>query len=168
MASARHNSTPWWKTREAKITLAASVIGGIFTIIAALPSWISSGNPPQEPVPSQPNPTPSPDEMNVPISGDWDGNGTTTPGVLRPDDAQGKWTWELSNNTRGGQPDVTFAYGEDSSTPVVGDWDGNRNSNSATTPGTVGPSEGHWTWLLRNSTSSGPPEISFVYGRVRG
>ncbi|NEK60001.1 polysaccharide deacetylase family protein, partial [Geodermatophilus sabuli] len=84
------------------------------------------------------------------VAGDWDGNGTVTPGVLRGS------TWFLRNSTSTGVSDVAFGYGDPSDRPVVGDWDGNGTS----TPGVV---RGN-TWFLRNSTSSGVSDVAFAYG----
>jgi peptidoglycan/xylan/chitin deacetylase (PgdA/CDA1 family) len=84
------------------------------------------------------------------VSGDWDGNGTTTPGVVRGN------TWYLRNSNSPGPADVVFVYGAPTDRPVTGDWDG----NGTTTPGVV---RGN-TWKLRNSNSGGFPSLEFVYG----
>ena len=54
------------------------------------------------------------------ISGDWNGDGTDTPGLFRP---AGN-VWILSNSTTGGGPLITFAWGNPGDLPVIGDWDG--------------------------------------------
>jgi hypothetical protein len=54
------------------------------------------------------------------LSGDWNGDGTDTPGLFRP--AGGAWM--LSNSTTGEGPLVTFAWGSSGDLPFVGDWDG--------------------------------------------
>jgi peptidoglycan/xylan/chitin deacetylase (PgdA/CDA1 family) len=87
---------------------------------------------------------------DVPISGDWDGDGAETPGVVR-----GR-TWYLRNSLSAGPPDVTFTYGRSTDAIVVGDWDGNGTD----TPGIVRSN----TWHLRNSNTSGGGEISYIYG----
>ena len=89
---------------------------------------------------------------DMPVSGDWDGDGTNTPGVVR-----GR-TWYLRNSDTTGGADITFTYGRPGDVPVVGDWDG----NGTFTPGVV---RGR-TWYLRNSNSSGVAHVSFTYGRV--
>jgi peptidoglycan/xylan/chitin deacetylase (PgdA/CDA1 family) len=86
-----------------------------------------------------------------PIAGDWDGNGTITPGVVRGN------TWYLRNSNASGPPDITFAYGGPSDRVVVGDWDG----NGTWTPGVVRGNR----WLLRNANSSGVQTVPTVtYG----
>jgi len=84
-----------------------------------------------------------------PVTGDWDGNGTTTIGVVRGN------TWYLRNSNTPGAPDVVFQYGGPTDRVVTGDWDG----NGTTTPGVV---RGNM-WFLRNSNSTGIGDIQFSY-----
>jgi peptidoglycan/xylan/chitin deacetylase (PgdA/CDA1 family) len=84
------------------------------------------------------------------VAGDWDGNGTTTPGLVRGN------VWFLRNSTTSGVADATFTYGDPSDRPVTGDWDG----NGTVTPGVV---RGN-TWFLRNSNSSGIADVTLSYG----
>ena len=55
---------------------------------------------------------------DVPLAGDWDGDGTVTFGVYRPSDA----VFRLRNAIASGPPDVTFRFGPPGSIPVVGAW----------------------------------------------
>jgi peptidoglycan/xylan/chitin deacetylase (PgdA/CDA1 family) len=71
------------------------------------------------------------------VSGDWDGNGTTTPGVVRGN------TWYLRNSNSAGAADVVLSFGSPSDRVVTGDWDG----NGTTTPGVV---RGN-TWYQRTT-----------------
>jgi len=88
---------------------------------------------------------------DLPISGDWDGNGTNTPGVVRGN------VWYLRNSASAGPPDLTFTYGDRTSdAPVVGDWDGNGTD----TPGLVRGGK----WYLRNSNTAGGAEIVIAFG----
>jgi hypothetical protein len=97
-------------------------------------------------------------EGDIPVVGDWDGNGTMTIGIFEPDTG----VWKLKNTNLEGAPDYTFAYGVPGDLPVVGDWDG----NGTTTIGVVDPAT--FTWYLRNRNSAGVPDITpFAYG-VRG
>ena len=59
-------------------------------------------------------------EHDVPVAGDWDGNGTTTVGVYRPSSS----TFLLRNANASGEPDVTVAFGRAGDVPIVGNWDG--------------------------------------------
>ena len=55
---------------------------------------------------------------DVPVVGDWDGNGTQTHGVFRDG------TWILKNTLGGGAGDYERSYGQAGDQPIVGDWDG--------------------------------------------
>ena len=92
----------------------------------------------------------------VGVTGDWDGNGSTTVGVVNPS----TMTWYLKNSNTQGSPDVTpFAYGAPGWIPLAGDWDGNGTS----TVGVFDPSTA--TWYLKNSNTPGAPDITpFQYG----
>jgi hypothetical protein len=92
---------------------------------------------------------------DVPIVGDWDGNGSTTIGVYRPSTHE----WLLRNSNGVGWPDIQFAYGQNGDIPVVGDWDGNWT----VTIGIYRPSTHEW--LLRNSNTAGQPDATFAYGQ---
>jgi hypothetical protein len=90
------------------------------------------------------------------VTGDWDGNGTTTAGTYNPTTG----IWKLRNSNTTGKAEVEFQYGGGVWTePVTGDWDG----DGKTTIGVFDPSAGNWN--LRNSNSAGPPDAaSFQYG----
>jgi peptidoglycan/xylan/chitin deacetylase (PgdA/CDA1 family) len=85
------------------------------------------------------------------VTGDWDGNGTVTPGIVRGS------VWYLRNSNTSGPADLVFNYGVPTDRVVTGDWDG----NGTTTPGVI---RGN-TWYLRNSNSVGPGQIGVAYGR---
>jgi hypothetical protein len=55
---------------------------------------------------------------DVPLAGDWDGDGTVTIGVYRSSDA----VFRLRNALAPGPPDVVFRFGPPGSLPVVGSW----------------------------------------------
>jgi len=58
---------------------------------------------------------------DLPVVGDWDGNGTTTIGVYRPSTN----TFYLRNSNTYGAPDLIIAgWGAVGDLPVVGDWNG--------------------------------------------
>jgi RHS repeat-associated protein len=91
---------------------------------------------------------------DMPVAGDWNGDGTATIGIYRPGTAS---TWYLSNSVTTPHVDATFNYGTATDIPIVGDWD----HNGTTTPGYYRPSDG--TWHLRNANSGGPDDIVFTY-----
>jgi uncharacterized protein YkwD len=84
------------------------------------------------------------------VSGDWNGDGTTNPGVYF------NGNWYLRNSASSGSADVSFSYGAPGYFPVVGDWDGNGTD-------TIGVYYQGW-WYLRNSNTPGPPDIIIHYG----
>ncbi len=57
---------------------------------------------------------------DVPFLGDWDGDGTPTPGLYRPSDGK----VYLRNSNTPGVADVEFFFGDPGDVPLVGDWDG--------------------------------------------
>ena len=59
------------------------------------------------------------------VTGDWDGNGSDTPGVVYQ--RSGELEWQLRDAAAPGRPDHVFRYGGlDAGAVVAGDWDGNR------------------------------------------
>ena len=98
-------------------------------------------------------------EGDIPVVGDWDGNGTWTPGVYR------NGTWLLSNvNAHNDYPTVV-SYGAGSDIPVPGKW----KAISAGQPMTIGvvrlAASGYLQWWLRDSNTGGDPTIPvFEYG----
>jgi Matrixin len=93
---------------------------------------------------------------DIPLTGDWDGNGTATIGLYRPATS----TFYLRNNNTSGFPDISITYGASGDMPIVGDWDGNRTW----TVGVYRPSTS--AFHLRNSNSGGPANVSVIYGAV--
>ncbi len=55
---------------------------------------------------------------DLPVVGDWDGDGVDTIGVYR----QGQFL--LRNSNRSGPPDIVINFGEAGDLPLAGDWDG--------------------------------------------
>lgn len=60
------------------------------------------------------------DPSDVPLVGDWNGDGTDTIGVYRPGSGQ----WFLRNSNTPGSADLTLIYGILHEKPVIGNWDG--------------------------------------------
>jgi hypothetical protein len=60
------------------------------------------------------------EEKDLPLGGDWDGNGTATVGLYRAPSS----TFLLRNANTAGDPDVKVAFGRAGDLPVVGNWDG--------------------------------------------
>jgi hypothetical protein len=91
---------------------------------------------------------------DLPVVGDWDGNGTDTIGIFRP--SQGMFY--LRNSNTPGNVDIAVYYGSPGDLPVAGDWDG----DGIDTIGIFRPS--HGAFYLRNSNSPGPVDIAVFYG----
>ncbi|MGQ9898583.1 MAG: Kelch repeat-containing protein, partial [Acidobacteriota bacterium] len=91
-------------------------------------------------------------EGDLPLAGDWNGDGITTVGVFR------NGTFFLRNSNDSGVADLAFAYGGAEDIPLVGDWDG----DGIITIGVYRPAER--TFFLRNSNTAGNPDVVVVYG----
>jgi glucose/arabinose dehydrogenase/PKD repeat protein len=87
---------------------------------------------------------------DVPVAGDWNGDGIETPGVFRDG------YWYLRNSTTSGGYEVTFPYGKAGDIPVVGDWNGDGVD-------TIGVFRAG-VWYLRNSNSAGSSNVTFTFG----
>ena len=90
------------------------------------------------------------DASDFPLTGDWDGNGTRTPGVFR------NGTWYLRNSNSSGVADLAFGYGNPGDYPVVGDWDGDGRD-------TIGVFRAG-QWYFRNANSSGVADAAWPFG----
>jgi hypothetical protein len=93
---------------------------------------------------------------DLPIVGDWDGDGDTTIGLYRPSTS----TFFLRNNNTQGAPDIILTYGDGpgGDLPVAADWDG----NGTWTIGIYRPSTS--TFYLRNSNTFGVPDMILTFG----
>ena len=87
---------------------------------------------------------------SVPLTGDWDGNGTRTAGTF----AGG--VFSLRNGVGGGDPDVTFAFGDARGFPVAADFDGDGKDDVAVYRAGL--------WQVRYSTGQTLPAFSFGSG----
>ncbi|WP_182049561.1 Ig-like domain-containing protein [Changpingibacter yushuensis] len=89
---------------------------------------------------------------DVPVAGDWDGDGTDTIGVKRGN------KFYLRDELKGGQADRSFVYGRATDTAVVGDFDGAHGDSIAVIRGT--------TVYVKNTLSGGSADTTQVYGRA--
>lgn len=90
--------------------------------------------------------TPLLETGDIVVCGDWDGDGTDTPGLVRDG------TWILFEDPADG-PVRTVDFGRPGSVPVAGDWDGDGTD----TPGDVL----NGGWRLANSWDSRRPDHTF-------
>lgn len=91
---------------------------------------------------------------DIPVIGDWSGNGVQTVGVVRGN------RWLLRNSNRAGSATYDFVFGQVGDIPVVGDWDGDGRYG-------IGVVRGN-RWILRNSPSAGAPDYDFTFGSGNG
>ncbi|MEP7053747.1 MAG: hypothetical protein ABI912_00680 [Actinomycetota bacterium] len=112
---------------------------------------------------------------DLPVMGDWNGDGTDTVGLARfPAGGSGQFTWHLRDFNSGGNATIApFQFGTVrfvavdrlGSIPIAGDWDGNGTV-------TVGVAQfgdnlaGPITFHLRNSNTAGPDDVVVSYGRT--
>jgi hypothetical protein len=99
---------------------------------------------------------------DTPVTGDWDGDGDDTLGVVRGE------MWLLRNVLAGGTADISYTYGSRLylELPVPGDWDGNGTDTPAVLRNRPPTDEsgGFETWLFRNTNSSGVADGQITYG----
>jgi hypothetical protein len=93
---------------------------------------------------------------DIPVAGDWDGDGVDTAGLCRPSDG---FVYLRNTNTTG-VADISYFYGDPGDRPVAGDWD----DNGADTFGLFRPSNA--TFYLKNTNSTGVADISFALGSL--
>lgn len=97
---------------------------------------------------------------DLPVAGDWDGNGTDTPGVFRP--STGQWLLTNGPNTNNSSPpvDITLTFGQAGDTPLAGDW----NNDSIDT---VGLFRGSISTFILSNNFNGTIDIpTFLFGSL--
>lgn len=94
----------------------------------------------------------------VPIVGDWDGDGVDGPGVVQQDPQEGPNLWELRDDPSAGPADHVFSYGRTDDRLVTGDWDGDGRD----TPGVIRPPH----WYVTNDLDGGVADEHIAYGRA--
>lgn len=98
-----------------------------------------------------------PSKDDIPVAGDWDGDGRSTPGVARTDGSGLRWL-----TTRAPlQPYQDVRWGQPGDLPVPGDWDG----DGVQTPGVVRSEEGDLRWLWTNRAQQPTAVADFRWGR---
>ncbi|HYP26234.1 MAG TPA: hypothetical protein VE262_05915 [Blastocatellia bacterium] len=87
---------------------------------------------------------------DLPVVGDWDGDGVDTVGVFRDG------VFFLRNSNSAGFADLVVPFGQEGDLPVVGDWDADGIDS-------IGVYRGD-TFMLRKSNTPGEPQIIIVLG----
>jgi RHS repeat-associated protein len=88
---------------------------------------------------------------DIPLAGDWNGDGIDEIGVWR----NGVWLLDLNGNYLWDAGDLQFSFGLPTDTPLVGDWNGDGIDS-------VGLKRGN-NYLLRNGTT-GTADYNFYFG----
>ena len=93
---------------------------------------------------------------DLPIAGDWDGNGVDGVGLFRG----GNTTFFLSNGFQGVIDIKPFIFGVVGGKPIAGDW----NGDGITTIGVFNPSNGVFSLNNTNSAGNGVGDLVFNFG----
>jgi glucose/arabinose dehydrogenase len=91
---------------------------------------------------------------DLPVVGDWNGDGVDTIGFYRPSTGE----FVLRNSNSFGPPDYYFVMGSPGDTPIVGDWNGDGKDGV----GVFRPSNG--LIYLKNNLTSGFADFTMVLG----
>ena len=94
---------------------------------------------------------------DIPVMGDWNGDGIKTIGVVR-----GR-TWYIRNSNSAGGSSRVFSFGRPGDVPVAGDWDGNGTDTPAVVRCTA-PACTKRTWYARNTLATGPATSVLDFG----
>jgi len=93
---------------------------------------------------------------DIPLAGDWDGNGSITVGVFRPTNT----TFYLRNANSAGSPNITLSTGPFDYQPVAGKWTG---TGGGTKVGVFRSSTGAWYLDDGDFVAEGcPPDTCFT------
>ena len=96
---------------------------------------------------------------DIPIAGDFDGNGCDTVSIYRPSEGRFYVINRLGSADQGlGGADYSYLFGNIGDVPVVGDW----NGDGVDSAGLRRSSNGFV--YLRNTNATGVADVSFFYG----
>jgi hypothetical protein len=96
---------------------------------------------------------------DIPIVGDWDGDGTDTVGLLRPGGGANTFFLATANAAGGGEP-APFTLGNPGDAPITGDW----NGDGVDTVGLVRPTGGAPEWIQAAANQTVTGFTSFGFG----
>jgi DNA-binding beta-propeller fold protein YncE len=94
---------------------------------------------------------------DLPVTGDWNGDGIDTPGLYRPGTST-FYLWDKWSGLSIGTPDYVVVLGAAGDRPLVGDWDGDGRDGV----GVYRPSTG--THYLKNTLRTGLVDYSVAFG----
>ena len=96
---------------------------------------------------------------DVPLTGDWNGDGIDTAGLYRPSTST-FYLWDRWSNLDMANATYIVAFGAVGDRPIAGDWDGDGKDSL----GVYRPSTG--VVYLRNALTGGTPDYSVTYGQA--
>lgn len=94
---------------------------------------------------------------DLPIVGDWNGDGIDTAGLYRPSTAT-FYLWDRWTSLDVAKPDYSFAFGPANNLPEAGDWDGDGRDGVGIFEASIG------AHLLKNDLLAGSGDYSLVFG----
>ena len=94
---------------------------------------------------------------DIPIVGDWNGDGVDTPGLWRPSTST-FYLWDKWRGLDMATAPYQFVFGLTGDKPIVGDWDGDGRDGV----GVFRPS--NTTQYLKNKLIAGSPDYSVIFG----
>jgi PKD repeat protein/peptidoglycan/xylan/chitin deacetylase (PgdA/CDA1 family) len=102
---------------------------------------------------------------DIPITGDWNGDGVTKTGIFR---VGGHWYLDTNNNGTwdGSLPDKEFSWGKQpGDIPITGDWNGDNITETG-----IFRAGGHWYLDMNNNGTwdGSPPDTEFFWGKQPG
>ena len=99
------------------------------------------------------------DEGDIPLVGDFNGDGVDTFGLFRPSTGM----FYLKNTHTDGPADIEFAFGAEGDIPIAGDW---GVEDGIDTVAVYRPSTG--TFFFRYDNSAGPADETLEFGVLDG
>ncbi|TQS40484.1 hypothetical protein [Cryptosporangium phraense] len=109
-------------------------------------------------------------DLDVPVVGDWNGDGSETVGIARADGTADTFTWFLRNANSAGPSDLSFTFGRPGltevlrGTPIAGNFD---PADDAYEVGYVIPdTSGTLRWTIRRDLGASSPTVTFAYGHL--
>lgn len=97
------------------------------------------------------------DAADLPVTGDWNGDGVDTPGLYRPSTTT-FYLWDRWYDLALANADYSFAFGTAGDLPIAADW----NADGTDGIGVFRPSTGQY--LLRSALNTGGADFTFLYG----
>ena len=102
----------------------------------------------------------------IPIYGDWDGNGSTTAGVIVGNSSDDGEKWYLTNTNGSSSPSYSFGWGNKTCFQLAGDWNGDGHDTPGVACKDTSTSPAQWRWSELNHLGAGAADAQFDYGNA--